>query len=193
MKKSPRIEICGNIASGKTTLCRQLESNGLSTTYENFQVNPFYKAFYQDTQAFSFETELVFLLQHYHSIKIAEPSSPQVFDFSLLQDLAYADINLKDNRYNLFCGVLEELYDEIGQPQIVIHLTCSEDVLHQRIIDRSREAEISITIEYLQALSGAINKRVQTLPKSVELINLDSDRLDFRSGISEIQELRRLL
>ena len=65
-----RIEICGGIASGKTSLAKLLEEHTIGTViYEDFKVNPFWEAFYNNPGEYIFETELTFTLQHYHEIK----------------------------------------------------------------------------------------------------------------------------
>ena len=56
-----RVEICGNIASGKTTLCQGLIGKGKNAVFEDFQKNPFFKDFYDDPVAYSFETETSFI------------------------------------------------------------------------------------------------------------------------------------
>ena len=51
-----RIEICGGIASGKTTFAVLLNSLGYDPVYENFQSNPFWEAFYTVPEKYNFET-----------------------------------------------------------------------------------------------------------------------------------------
>ncbi|MDD2465735.1 MAG: deoxynucleoside kinase [Desulfobulbus sp.] len=187
-----RIEICGNIASGKTTLCQCFHHKNFPVTFEDFKTNPFYEAFYQNPQAYSFETELTFLLQHYHAIKIRSQVERLVCDYSMLQDMAYADVNLTGNRHHIFFEVVHEIQKEIGHPQAIIYLTCPEDLLLERIRARSREAETSITIDYLKALAGALSARVKSVSSQTNVISIKSDLVDFRSGIGNIPELARL-
>ena len=187
-----RIEICGNIASGKTTLAQQFCKTNYLPTFENFQSNPFYEAFYLDPIANAFETELTFLLQHYHSIKIAGGKNFLVCDFSLLQDQAYADVNLTGNRHHIFSDVVQEIQLELGRPRTIVHLTCPEDLLLERIRARNREAETSITIDYLKALAGALSARVKSVSSQTNVISIKSDLVDFRSGIGTISELASL-
>ncbi|WP_419174442.1 deoxynucleoside kinase [Desulfosediminicola sp.] len=187
-----RTEICGNIASGKTTLCQNLFNIDRLPIYEKFQDNPFYKAFYLNPSAYSFETELTFLLQHYHSIKESSSVPHLVCDYSLLLDMAYADVNLTENRHRIFFEVVLELLHEIGHPQTIIHLTCPEEILLDRIIARSRSAETSITLDYLKAISEALSKRVNSISSKTKVITIKSDLVDFRMGIDCIPELKRL-
>jgi len=111
-----RLEILGNIASGKTTLCQGLHNEGKIAVFEDFQKNPFFKDFYDDPIAYSFETEITFLLQHYHSIKKQKETASLACDYSLLLDVAYADVNLAGDRHKLFLEIVKELQKEIGSP-----------------------------------------------------------------------------
>ena len=186
-----RLEICGNIASGKTTLCQNLQKK-LPTIFEEFKCNPFYEAFYHNPAAHAFETEVTFLLQHYHSIKTHPTNDLLACDFSLLQDLAYADVNLTGNRYHIFLELFREIQQEIGHPQSIIYLTCPEDILLERIIARNREAETSITIDYLKSLAGALAARVRSASSQVNVISIKSDLVDFRRNIDNIPEFSKI-
>ncbi|MDO9067584.1 MAG: deoxynucleoside kinase [Deltaproteobacteria bacterium] len=188
-----RIEICGNIASGKTTLCQGMAQNGYHSIYENFHKNPFFEDFYENPVAYSFETEVTFLLQHYHLLKTQKRNSPLACDYSLLLDMAYADVNLAGDRLKIFFEIVEELQRELGFPSQIVHLVCPEDVLLQRIITRSRDAETSITIEYLNALSKALSQRVQGIINRVPVITIDSNAVNFTSGIDGIQEFKSII
>lgn len=185
------IEICGGIASGKTTLCKALALHGLLPVHENFQDNPFWRAFYKDPIGCSFETELTFLLQHYHSIKQAPQGNSSVCDFSLLQDMAYADINLAGERHRIFCDVEKELRVEIGFPTLLISLSCPPDVLLSRIHSRNRDAEKTITLEYLRDLNEAIEARVQKTCSDVQVVHIDSNKMNFVENFSIMPELQQ--
>lgn len=184
MKK--RIEICGNIASGKTTLCQGMAKKGYFTIFEDFQKNPFFEDFYADPAAYSFETEVTFLLQHYNLIKKQKSEPLLASDYSLLLDMAYADVNLAGNRLKIFLEIVTELQKEIGLPSQIIHLVCPEEVLLKRIIRRSREVETSITIEYLNSLNKAISFRIKDFSNQVPVITIDSHAIDFTPGIENI-------
>lgn len=174
-----RVEICGNIASGKTTLCSLLSTQGRRAIFERFESNPFFQQFYNDPAGVAFETEITFLLQHYNAIKEAARYKPFICDFSLTQDIAYSDINLYGNRLDLFQNIAEELRSEIGYPRTLIHIDCPEDELQRRIILRSRKEESSISREYLSKLRNAISLRANEARQYTNVVTIDSSTLSF--------------
>jgi deoxyguanosine kinase len=105
-----RIEICGGIASGKTTFAR-LFAEQAKVIYEDFLAVPFWEDFYAAPAEHAFETELSFLLQHYHQVKRAQSESHTliVCDFSFALDAAYAHVSLNPGDLKAFLGVLEQV------------------------------------------------------------------------------------
>lgn len=185
------IEICGGIAAGKTTLCQRLSERGLRTVFEDFQTNPFWKDFYNDPQKYAFETELSFHLQHYSSIKSNIKHGAFACDFSLVQDMAYADINLTHSRHKLFCDVAKELRNEVCFPKILIHVYCSEEIQLQRIQSRRRSPEEKIAKTYLASLNIALKKRILQIDKFCHIIHIDSSKTDFRYTLPvELENVR---
>lgn len=53
-----RIEVCGGIASGKTSIATLINRIGIKSIFENFKINPFWEAFYSDPINYAFETEI---------------------------------------------------------------------------------------------------------------------------------------
>lgn len=181
-----RIEICGGIAAGKTTLCQTLIHQGFSPCLEQFQDNPFWRDFYDDPAKFAFETELTFLLQHYNDIKKNLSISKAAFDFSLVQDLAYADVNLRGRRKSIFMALADDLLEEIGLPTLLVYLTCPPHIALQRIHKRKRDVESSITIDYLEALNLALEQRIVSVSNAVTVLRINSSEVDFRTDLPQI-------
>jgi deoxyadenosine/deoxycytidine kinase len=182
-----RIEICGNIASGKTTLCGHLAHKGFITIFENFQDNPFLQKFYDDPPKFSFETEITFLLLHYNAIKMSSQKRLYAYDFSFFQDIAYADVNLEGNRHKLFLELINELNSEISFPSKVIHLVCPEDELIKRIKARKRDVEDAITIDYLKEINKAIQFRVTEISDKIPVAHINSKEINFVENLNNIK------
>jgi deoxyguanosine kinase len=180
MTKYSRIEICGGVASGKTTLCHLLSRNGLPSEFERFSDNPFWALFYQDPSSHAFETEVTFILQHYSQIKtsVLVPSTV-AFDYSLLQDKAYARVNLDGGRLEAFEAVYGYITEEIPTPVLIIHLQCAPEEELRRIRDRARNEEKTIELPYLDALNRAIARAVDEARASIRILEIDSAALDF--------------
>ncbi|MEM6405491.1 MAG: deoxynucleoside kinase [Pseudomonadota bacterium] len=173
-----RCEIIGNIASGKTTLVN-LVSHPVKCVLEDFQQNPFWKSFYQAPELHSFETELTFTLQHYHQIKNnLRNGHTFICDFSLYLDRAYADVTLSPPRKKIYFDVLHELTREIGLPDVLIYIKCSENTLLERIKTRGRKNEKDITFSYLKAMTLSIEKNIKLLSQKSELVILNSEDSD---------------
>lgn len=180
MHQTHHIEICGGIASGKTTLANLLARLDLKPIYENFQTNPFWRAFYADPVGTAFETEITFLLQHYHQIKTARKSESLIAsDFSMYLDLAYAYVTLPQDKREIFLTVYREVEKELGPPALLIHLKCDPEVELQRIRERGREVENSITIEYLQQINTQLEKILVEKAHPGKLLIINSGLLDF--------------
>lgn len=175
-----RIEICGGIASGKTTLANLLERLDINSILESFQTNPFWRAFYADPVGTAFETEITFLLQHYHQIKVAKNSGNAIAsDFSMYLDLAYAHVTLPHEKREIFLSVYREVEKELGIPALLIHLKCDPEIELLRIRKRGREIENSITIEYLQKINTQLEKILVEKAHPGKLLIINSGLLDF--------------
>lgn len=175
-----RIEICGGIASGKTTLANLLTRLDIKPILENFQTNPFWRAFYADPVGTAFETEITFLLQHYHQIKVAKNSGNAIAsDFSMYLDLAYAHVTLPHEKREIFLSVYREVEKELGIPALLIHLKCDPEIELLRIRKRGREIENSITVEYLQQINTQLEKILVEKAHPEKLLIINSGLLDF--------------
>ena len=172
-----RIEICGGIASGKTTLARIMEKEGFCAVYERYQNNPFLGEFYKNKGVdCSFETEMVFTLLHYKMLRAISENKQLVSDYSLLQDLAYGKANLKKEEFAVFYQMYQYLMQQIALPRMIIYLKCRTKVLAERIADRAREMEQMVDIDYL---SESILALEACLEGASRVLVIESDRVDF--------------
>lgn len=180
MTKHSRIEICGGVASGKTTLCHLLAKERLHSEFERFSDNPFWPLFYQNKNLHAFETEVTFRLQHYSRIKTTIPvPSTTAFDYSLLQDEAYARVNLDRDRLKAFEAVYHYIITELPPPGLIIHLECPPEEELRRIQSRARGEEKTIDLAYLDALNKAIAHAVDEIRARIPVLEIDSSALDF--------------
>ena len=176
-----RIEVCGGIASGKTTFARALAAHDTRFTAvcEDFSSNTFLSDFYTDVSMYAYETEISFLLQHMHQIKAARGNhSKIVCDFSIEQDYSYAINNLETPGQLSFIEVYKETIRQIMPPDLLVLIQCPTQILLKRIHARGRNNEKAIDGIYLDSTIQALNDRVAQL--NVNTIILDSNRYDFR-------------
>ncbi|MDE0538488.1 MAG: deoxynucleoside kinase [Rhodospirillales bacterium] len=183
-----RIEICGGIASGKTTLARLFEIDEFGSVFENFKSNPFWEIFYKSPPSYAFETEVTFTLQHYHQIKIA--SAPRngtvVSDYSSVLDLAYAHVSLSGRQLETYLSVHGQVVSEIGQPDLLVHLQCGADELLRRIRNRNRSEEAAMTVEFLEDLNASLNERVEEFSAAGQkIVSIDSEACNFADNAEE--------
>jgi deoxyadenosine/deoxycytidine kinase len=175
--QSRRIEIAGAIASGKTTLATILGQAGIAPILEDFDANPFWRAFNLDRQAHAFETETTFLLQHYHDIKLASGTGlPIVCDFSPLLDLAYANVTLTNVERGLFFPLVQHVQKVIGPPALVIQVQCRPAAAIERIRLRGRAAEMTITPKYLESVSGQLAEILAKTQPGQAFMVIDTER-----------------
>ncbi|PIQ94975.1 MAG: hypothetical protein COY75_09490 [Nitrospirae bacterium CG_4_10_14_0_8_um_filter_41_23] len=189
-----RIEVCGGIASGKTTFAGLMRRVDLHTLFENFRANPFWRAFYSNPGKYIFETEVSFTLQHYHQIKKeAALDKINICDFSLLLDVAYAEIGLQGTQLNTYLKVYEEIKRELPLPILLVHLECDAETEMKRIRARARAVEKSITIEFLDSLNKAVDRQVHLSKGKQNIITIDSSKNNFADDELVKQEMTALM
>ncbi len=176
-QKNNYIEICGVIASGKSTIAALLHEIGITPVLEKFEINPFLQQFYEKPEDHALETEISFLLQHYTHIKSAKKeNNPFACDFSLLLDLVFSDVTLTDKEQKVFLAVYNEVSSQVSNPDVLIHLKCDPAILLKRIQKRGRKIEKTITIDYLQQLEEALSKRINEVKNKNSIITIDSEK-----------------
>ncbi len=185
MNMHKRIEICGGIASGKTTLAKLLVENNIGVgVYENFQKNPFWEAFYTEPNKYIFETEVTFTLQHYHEIKKNLKHKSLVCDYALIQDVAYAKIGLHGTKLNIYKDIVNELFEDINKCDYLIYLKCSSKEELKRIRDRARAVEQNINIDFLSLLNNSIYQALEE-ETDMKILEIDSEKYNFANSIED--------
>lgn len=191
---SSRIEVCGGIASGKTTFANLMRRIDLHCLPENFLANPFWAAFYSNPGKYIFETEISFTLQHYHQIKKEATSDKiNICDFSFLLDVAYAKVGLQGTQLDTYLTVYEEIKRELPPPILLVHLNCDADTEMKRIRARARAVEKSITIHFLDSLNKAVDRQVHMSKGKLDIIIIDSAKKNFADDELVKQEMIALV
>jgi deoxyguanosine kinase len=187
MTSPARIEICGGIASGKTTLATRLgRVLDCALVLEQFRENPFWKRYYEQPEVFRPEKDVYFIAQHTGALKV--PEAPlTVCDYATIQDLAYAQLSRDEGHVALMRHLYQRLYEPLPRPTLIVHLRCEEAVLLERIRTRGRAEEAAIDVAYLRALARGIDEILPAIEAPVLAVR--SDEIDFVADTRSAQEL----
>lgn len=174
---SDRVEICGAIASGKTTLTNAFSKFGHNVELEDFSKISMLDDFYSNPLAVSFETEISFTLQHYYQIKKALQTGEYVVcDFSSVDDYAFALAILNEKEMEIYNQIFAYVIEKIGKPKKLIKLYASADELISRIRNRGRENEQSINKSSLLKFEESLNIAIERFYDDVPLIEINTEQ-----------------
>ncbi len=153
----------GNIGSGKSTLAKALTKklNGIYLP-ERFEENTLLPLFYEDNKTYAFPTEYSFLIDRQKQLinyfATLEKGAITVSDFHFDKCLCFAKTNLTSNDFLFFKKHFKPLKKTIQQPDLVIYLDTSVDLLIKNINKRGRSLEKKIKKEYLNKLKKTLDK-----------------------------------
>lgn len=195
LNKKFRIEICGGIASGKTTFGSLFNSHKILPLYEDFKKSPFWEFFYSNPGKYIFETEISFVLLHYHQIKVTLESNLTnlICDFSFFLDLAYAKMGLTDSKLSAFETVYTEIKKELGHPSLLVHLKCDVQTELDRIRKRARQEESLIDYDFLATLNQTVENEIKAIKEEIPVLEIDSSQKDFAHDEKVQQEMISLV
>ena len=190
-KKRPvRVEICGSLGSGKSTIATGLKNNGFYPVHEEFEDNPYLaESRSNPTPENHYNNQLWFLERVEKQICGLKPNAkPYILDFSPTLAAAYIDIAQTTD------AMKKDLFEKsarsrakMGQPKIIIVPTLSVDEQMKRINERGRSFD-RVPREYVEKLDAAIEKQLSLLPKDIKVLRVDTHTIDYRKP----EEARKL-
>ncbi len=183
------VAVEGCLGAGKTTVARGLATlRGSAVILEDFESNPFLRAFYADPKAYATEAEFAFLLLHFHQLKLTNPATEVIADFHLGKDLIYAGLNLTDeDAALLFRGMYEFCQKRAPKPDLIVYLSAPTNLLIERIRIRDRDFERNMQTDYYAAVNAAYELFFENLPG--RKIRVPMEEWDF---VQEPELYRRL-
>ncbi len=180
------VAIAGNIGVGKSTLvdllCRRLDWEPF---YEPVTENPYLTDFYNDMGVWSFHSQIFFLshrLRAHHLI--ANHPTSVIQDRSVYEDaeIFAQNLFLQGHIAPRDYGTYRELYETVMQflppPDLVIYLRASVPTLSNRISQRGRDYERTITAEYLESLNRLYESWISNFTLC-PVLSVPADDLDY--------------
>jgi deoxyguanosine kinase len=168
----------GPLGSGKTTLTNLLSKRlAVPKALENYRGNPFLEDFYQalaekKEKSVALQTELAFMLVHYHQLLQVKGLARVLTDFTFEKDLVFARMNLRGTELALFEHVHQELGKRLPKPSLVVMLEATESILRDRILQRGRPFELKTDFGYMVRYGKKLEQHFRGLPNlRVEVID----------------------
>lgn len=172
-----RLEICGAIAAGKTTLAEAFSKIDYAVEMEDFTKISTLDDFYSNPLFVSFETELSFTLQHYYQIKKAMQSNRYtVCDFSSVDDYAFALSILNEREMEIYDQVFSYIIEQIGKPQKLARLSAPMGELLSRIKGRGRKNEQGINKLSLLKFEESLDLAIDRFYSDVPLVRIQTEQ-----------------
>ena len=183
----------GAIGAGKTSLVNLLGENyGARLILEETESNPFISKFYEDKEAYSFQTQVFFLLSRYNQyMQLAQRdlfNSVVVIDYLFQRDKVFARLNLEDHEYNLYEQIFSLIDAKAPKPDLVIYLQASTEVLQERVAKRGRDYEAFIDPDYLDSVNKAFNNFFFYYSETPLLV-INTNDIDFVEKKCDLDEL----
>lgn len=188
MTHVPFLAVEGPIGVGKTSLARKISNHfTLHLLKEIVEENPFLSKFYDDIDAWSFQTEMFFLCNRYKQLEdikqlyLAE-DKPVIADYHITKNMIFAQRTLAPIQFDKYEQIYHILTEDMPKPNILIYLDASLDTLLARISQRGRSVEQNIQASYLKQLKDDYRlfmDRFEQENPDIPVIRINGDQLDF--------------
>ncbi|WP_085993771.1 deoxynucleoside kinase [Oceanobacillus senegalensis] len=188
MTEVPFIAIEGPIGIGKTSLAKKLSNHyGFHLLKEIVEENPFLGKFYEDIEAWSFQTEMFFLCNRFKQLEDIEKQylnnkEAVISDYHISKNMIFAKRTLKADKLDKYKKIYHILTEDMPVPNMMIYLNASLDTILKRIHLRGRDIEQNIKPSYLEQLSQDyehyMNEFEQMHPE-IPVIRINGDDVDF--------------
>lgn len=184
--KKKFVVVAGNIGVGKSTLVELLSSRlGWQPFYEPEGENPYLADFYRDMRAWAFHSQVFFLTRRLrtHRQLLDHPTSV-IQDRSMYEDAEVFASNLyhqglmAERDYSSYRALYQVLSEFLPPPDLVVYLRASVETLIQRIQQRGRNYEQSISAEYLAQINDLYEAWITNF-NLCPVLTVPSDDLDY--------------
>ncbi|HLR09954.1 MAG TPA: deoxynucleoside kinase [Sporosarcina sp.] len=192
----PFIAVEGPIGVGKTTLTKAIAAEGHYTVLKEIvEENPFISKFYDDIEAWSFQTEMFFLCNRYKQLtdikqEQLDHAKPVVADYHIFKNLIFAQRTLEPSEYEKYEEIFHILTRDVPMPNMIIYLQASQDTLMKRIAHRGRAFEQNMDPHYLQQLAEDYDRFIDRFEQEnpqIPVLRFDGDQLDFVNKAADLQ------
>lgn len=199
-KRGIFIAIEGPIGVGKTTLATILSEHfNYPLLREIVEENPFLSKFYTDIKGYALQTEAFFLFNRVKQLEDTEKNllskgSGVVSDYHIIKNLIFAGLTLDKMQFHRYKQVYNTFVNDLPQPDIIVYLNSSTDVLMKRIAMRDRSFERQMDRNYIEELRteykyyfNPLSIKHNFMGKEPIVIEIDNSNLDFLNNDNDKQ------
>jgi deoxyadenosine/deoxycytidine kinase len=192
------IVVEGPLRVGKSTLSRILAERLHARRIFDCEDNPFLADFYKAKPGSAFRAQMHFLIERARRLRpalaapINETPGPILADFLMEKDRIFANINLDDEELKLYERYYEALTADIPEPDLVIYLQASPEVLRSRIAKKAAREEDRISLEYIEEVARAYEHFFFRYA-GADLLVINTSEIDFVERSDDLQQLLRRL
>lgn len=198
MVNVPFIAIEGPIGIGKTSLAKKLSAHfDFHLLKEIVEENPFLGKFYEDIDAWSFQTEMFFLCNRFKQLEDIDhqyltQNKAVIADYHISKNMIFARRTLEQDKFAKYEQIYHILTDDMPAPNMMIYLHASLDTILTRIKKRGREVEKNIQPSYLAQIAQDYEDYMQqfeVLHPDIPVIRINSDQLDFVKRQDDLNQI----
>ena len=194
------IAVEGPIGAGKTTLANLLNEHfGYTLLREIVEENPFLAKFYTNINEYALQTEAFFLFNRVKQLEDTEKNllskgNGVVSDYHIIKNLIFAGLTLDKMQFHRYKQVYNTFVNDLPQPDIIVYLNSSTDVLMKRIAMRDRSFERQMDRNYIEELGteykyyfNPLSIKHNFMGKEPIIIEIDNSNLDFLNNDNDRQ------
>ncbi|HZQ69505.1 MAG TPA: deoxynucleoside kinase [Terriglobales bacterium] len=188
------IAVEGPLRVGKSTLARILADRLNAQRVMEPEDNPFLAPFYEGERGAAFQAQFAFLIRRFEQLKALDlgPRSQRtiVTDFIFEKDKLFACLNLNDQELDIYNRYYNSFREQIPNPDLVIYLQASPEVLKKRLKKKNAAGEKAISEDYLEEVVKAYEHFFFHYTSS-DLLIVNTSDIDFVERNDDLQELLR--
>ncbi|UTR05384.1 deoxynucleoside kinase [Alkalihalobacillus sp. LMS6] len=174
----------GVIGVGKTTLMKKLAAHfKTERLFEIITENPYLEKFYDDMDAWSFQTEMFFLCNRVKQLEdtstLLDQGQTVIADYYIGKNLIFAHQTLHEEKYNQYKRIYDILIEPLPKPEAIIYLKADFNTIMDRIKVRGRSFEQNMDHTYIKNLMNDYEQAMSAIKDIIPVITIDTSHLDF--------------
>jgi deoxyadenosine/deoxycytidine kinase len=186
-----RIEFCGPMGAGKTTVAKALaDYYGWTLVEEPVAGHPFLEDFYTDPRKYGFENAAFFTVNYIHNVKKLERENT-IYDAGHLGNQSYNALSQKTPSEEAAMSGLYAAATALPKPDLIIYLDYPTDKILERITSRGREMEKDVPASYIRDLKDEMKQRLDKA--NAPILRLRLEEFDVVARPDDVKKIARLV